>query len=140
MNLPEKDFDSRYVMACEDAWDYQICLHCVLGSHHVPDFPCHLSGKRMCVESMSLVLTPDSHAFNVFISICVCVSREHMCLSASAFGQLCAIAISGFLSRLACPASARTSAQLAGFSVLAFESQSLLTGRHLHPVFVIGFP
>ena len=136
MDLPEKDFDSRYVVACKDAWDYQICLHCVLGSHHVPD----LSGKRMCVESMSLVITPDSHAFNVFISKCVCVSREHTCLSASAFGQRCAIAISGVSSRLACPASARTSAQLAGFSVLAFQSQSLLTGRHLHPAFVIGFP
>ena len=137
-NLPEKGFDFRYVMACEDAWDYQICLHCVLGSHHVPDFPCHLSGKRMCVESMSLVITADSHAFNVF-HVNVCVKRAYV-PECFCIGQSCAIATSGFLSRLACPASARTSAQLAGFSVLAFESQSLLTGRHLHPVFVIGFP
>ena len=119
MNLPDKDFVSRYVMACEDAWDYQICLHYVLGSHHVPVLPCHLSGKRMCVESMSLVLTPDSHAFNVFsLNLCVCVKRacvpECFCI-----GQLCAIAISGFLTRLACPASARTSAQLAGFSLFS---------------------
>ena len=41
-------------------------VYTVYLDHHVPDFPCHLSGKRMCVESMSLVLTPDSHAFNVF--------------------------------------------------------------------------
>ena len=139
MNLPETDFDSRYVMVCEDAWDYQMCLYCVLESHHVPDFPCHLSGKRMCVESMSLVITPDTHAFNVFISICVCVKRAYVPVC-FCIGQPCAIAISGLSSRLACPATARTSAQLACFSVLAFESQSLLTGSHLHPVFVIGFP
>ena len=55
-------------------------------------------------------------------------------------GQLCAIAFSGFITRLACPASPRTSAQLAGFSLLASESQSLLTGRHQDPVCLIGFP
>ena len=36
--LADRDFDSRYVMACEDAWDYQTYSDCVLGSHHVPDF------------------------------------------------------------------------------------------------------
>ena len=70
----------------------------------------------------------------------VCVSREHMCLSASAVASFALSPFSGFITGLACPASARTSAQLAGFSLLASESQSLLTGRHLHPVFVIGFP
>ena len=41
-NLPENDFGSRCVMACEDAWDFQISEECVLGSHHVPDFHCRL--------------------------------------------------------------------------------------------------
>ena len=86
MNLPDKDFDSRYVMACEDAWDYQICLHCVLGSRHVPDFPCHLSGKRVCVESMSLQLQTRMHL--MVFHFRACVSREHMCLSASALASV----------------------------------------------------
>ena len=72
--------------------------------------------------------------------ISMCVSGEHMCLSASALASFVLSPISGFLTRLACPASARTCAQLAGFSLLASESQSLFTVRHLHPVFVIGFP
>ena len=62
-----------------------------------------------------------------------------MCLSASALASFVLSPFSGLITRLTCPASARTSAQLAGFPLLAFESQSLLTGRHLHPVFVIGF-
>ena len=63
-----------------------------------------------------------------------------MCLSAFAVASFVQSPFSGFITRLACPASARTSAQLAGFSLLASASQSLLIGRHLHPVFVIGFP
>ena len=73
----------------------------------------------------------------VFISMCV--SREHMCLRAFAVASFALSPFSGFITRLACPASAWTSAQLAGFSSLASGSQSLLTGRHLHPVLVIGF-
>ena len=96
----------------------------------------------MCVESMSLVLTPDSRAFNVFhfnVCVCVCVKRAYV-PECFCIGQLCAIAILGLITRLTCPASARTGTQLAGFSLLASESQSLLTGRPLHPIFVIGFP
>ena len=37
---------------------------------------------NVCSESLSLVLNPDSHAFSGFHFI-VCVSREHMSLSAS---------------------------------------------------------
>ena len=55
--------------------------------HHVPDFHLTFEWKaNVCVESMSLVLTPDSHALNGFHFI-VCVSREHMCLSASALAS-----------------------------------------------------
>ena len=44
-----EDFGSRFVMACEDAWDDQAIAEGVCASHHVPDFHCHLSGKRTCV-------------------------------------------------------------------------------------------
>ena len=81
----------------------------------------------MCVESMGLVLTPDSHAFNVF-HYNVCVKRAFVpeCLCIWPVLSHCHFR----LPIKTCPALARTSAQLAGFSVLAFESQSLLTGRH----------
>ena len=80
VNLPDKDFDSRSVMACEDAWDSQICSDCVLALQHVPDFHCQLNMEaNVCGEPLSLVLNPDSHAFDVFISFCVCVSQEIIC-------------------------------------------------------------
>ena len=51
MNLPDKDFVSRYVMACEDAWDSQTQAECVLGQHHVPDFHCQLRVEaNVCCE------------------------------------------------------------------------------------------
>ena len=138
MNLPDKDFYSRYVAACEDVWDYQICLRCVLGSHHVPGFPLSSEWKaNVCRIHESCFKLQTRMRLMFFISKCVCVKRAYV-PECFCIGQLCAIAISGFLTRLACPASARTSAQLAGFSLLA--SESLLTGRPLHPVFVIGFP
>ena len=43
---------------------------------------------------------------------------EHVCLSASALASFVLSPFSGLITRLTCPALARTSAQLAGFSLL----------------------
>ena len=80
MNLPDKDFDSRYVMACEDAWDYQTSLGLCTWFTSCSRLSLTSEWKaNVCVESMSLVLNPDSHAFNGFhFNVCVS-SQESIC-------------------------------------------------------------
>ena len=45
------DILTKGLTAYEDARDYQTLAECVLVSHHVPDFHCHLSGKRTRVAN-----------------------------------------------------------------------------------------
>ena len=54
MNLPDKDSDSRYVMAGEDARDYPTQAKCALDQHCVPASLCHLSMKANTCDEFVL--------------------------------------------------------------------------------------